>query len=164
MPERERITGLILAGGRGTRMGSVDKGLQLLGGRPLFERTLDRLEPQVGPILISANRHRDRYAASGHRVVEDRVDDHAGPLAGLQAGLAACETAFLAAVPCDAPFFRTIVGSDLDAFLDAGGRSVNAWVDRLRARKVSFADEASFRNLNSIDDLRLAESEVGQPR
>jgi molybdopterin-guanine dinucleotide biosynthesis protein A len=197
MPERERITGLILAGGRGTRMGSIDKGLQLLGGLPLFVRTLDRLQAQVGAILISANRHRDRYAASGHRVVEDRIDDHAGPLAGMQAGLAACTTEFLVATPCDAPFFprdlvvmlgcafddegdvvdiavartaerihpvfcmmRATLAPELDAFLDAGGRSVHAWVDRLRTRTVSFGDEASFRNINSIEELRRAESDV----
>ena len=195
MPLREQITGLILAGGRGSRMGSVDKGLQALDGRPLFMHALERLEPQVGTVLISANRHADRYGASGRTVVADLVDDHAGPLAGLQAGLATSTSAFLVVVPCDAPFFprelvallgavfvdadidaavactaervhpvfcmmRATVRPDLDAFLDAGGRSVGAWVRGLRSRTVSFGDESSFRNVNTIEELQLAEASL----
>ena len=101
----ERITGLVLAGGRGSRMGSVDKGLQAFRGEPMVAHVLARLVPQVGPIVIAANRNRDRYEAFGHRVVADRVADYAGPLAGLHAGLTVCETDFLVAVPCDAPSF-----------------------------------------------------------
>ena len=111
----ERITGLVLAGGRGTRMGSVDKGLQPFDGEPLIAQVLRRLAPQVGTIVISANRHHAEYAAYGHRVVEDLVAEFAGPLAGLHAGLAACRTEFLCSVPCDAPF----VPLDLVARLSA---------------------------------------------
>jgi molybdopterin-guanine dinucleotide biosynthesis protein A len=99
-----RITGLVLAGGRGTRMGSVDKGLQPLDGEPLVAHVLRRFVPQVGTIAISANRNVVQYAAYGHAVVADVVEDFAGPLAGLHAGLVACGTEFLCAVPCDAPF------------------------------------------------------------
>lgn len=102
MIDVERITGLVLAGGRGSRMGSVDKGLQAFRGEPLVAHALGRLAPQVGRMLISANRHHARYAAFGHRVVADLVAD-AGPLAGLHAGLSACDTDFLVAVPCDVP-------------------------------------------------------------
>lgn len=107
MIERSRITGLVLAGGRGSRMGSVDKGLALLDGRPLVDHALARLAPQVGPIVISANRHRDAYAAYGHPVEADADLNYGGPLAGLLAGLRAAATDFVAVVPCDAPFFPT---------------------------------------------------------
>ena len=96
------ITGLILAGGRGSRLGGVDKGLVDWRGRPLIAHVMERLRPQVDRILISANRNQQRYAAFGP-VVADRTNDFAGPLAGLQAGLAACTTPLLVCVPCDAP-------------------------------------------------------------
>lgn len=99
----EAVTGLILAGGRATRMGEVDKGLQPFHGYPLVIHVLTRLAPQVGPILINANRHLEIYQQLGHRVIEDVIEGYAGPLAGLHAGLAACETDYLVAVPCDAP-------------------------------------------------------------
>ncbi|MEJ6000065.1 molybdenum cofactor guanylyltransferase MobA [Paucibacter soli] len=97
------ITGLVLCGGRGSRMGGVDKGLQPLQGRPLVEHVLERLGPQVGTLLINANRNLARYAAYGHAVLADASEDFAGPLAGLLAGLQACRTPWLLAVPCDAP-------------------------------------------------------------
>ncbi|GLT22582.1 MULTISPECIES: molybdenum cofactor guanylyltransferase MobA [Zoogloea] len=100
----ENITGLILAGGRGSRMGGVDKGLALLDGRPMVSHVLDRLAPQVGPILISANRSTEHYAMFGRPVIPDRLEGFAGPLAGLEAGLAACTTPYLATAPCDSPF------------------------------------------------------------
>lgn len=98
------ITGLILAGGRGQRMGGVDKGLQLHAGRPLVAHVVERLVPQVGKLLISANRNPESYAALGYPVVADRIDGFAGPLAGIHAGLTACTTPLLATAPCDAPF------------------------------------------------------------
>lgn len=100
----DNITGLILAGGRGSRMGGIDKGLALLDGRPMVNHVLDRLAPQVGTILISANRSTDEYARLGHPVIADRLEGFAGPLAGLEAGLAACATPYLATAPCDSPF------------------------------------------------------------
>ena len=103
MLQAEHITGLVLAGGRGTRMGGVDKGLQLLNGRPLIAHVLQRLKPQVGPLLINANRHLDQYAAFGFAVLSDADADFNGPLAGLLAGLQAARTDWLLCVPCDAP-------------------------------------------------------------
>jgi molybdopterin-guanine dinucleotide biosynthesis protein A len=105
MIERSRITGLVLAGGRGVRMGAVDKGLEPFDGRPLVAHAIARLANQVGPIVLSANQHRDVYESFGHPVVADRIDGHAGPLAGIDAALAGCATDFLVVVPCDAPFF-----------------------------------------------------------
>lgn len=98
------VTGLVLAGGQGRRMGSVDKGLVMLHGRPLVAHVVERLRPQVASLLINANRHADAYGALGHAVVADRVDGFAGPLAGLEAGLGAADSALLATVPCDSPF------------------------------------------------------------
>lgn len=98
------ITGLLLAGGEGRRMGGADKGLVLLHGRPLAAHVLARLAPQVGPLLISANRHAAAYAAlaPGARVLADAVPGQ-GPLGGWLAGLGACTTPWLATAPCDAP-------------------------------------------------------------
>jgi len=102
---REQITGLVLAGGQGSRMGGLDKGLQLLRGKALVAHAVQRLAPQVGPVLISANRHLEQYAALGFAVVQDEGTERAGPLAGMLAGLRACATPYLATVPCDSPGF-----------------------------------------------------------
>ncbi|WP_293775910.1 molybdenum cofactor guanylyltransferase MobA [uncultured Oxalicibacterium sp.] len=102
--DHANITGLILAGGQGTRMGAVDKGLQALNGQPLVAHVLQRLAPQVGPIMLNANRNLDDYRQFGVPVITDLQDDFAGPLAGLQAGLHACKTEFLVTAPCDSPF------------------------------------------------------------
>lgn len=121
MIEREHITGLVLAGGRGSRMGGVDKGLQPLRGRPLAQHAIERLRPQVGPLWISANRHADAYAALGAPVCADTVAGQPGPLAGLLAGLGACTTPWLAAVPCDVPYFPADLVPRLAAGLQATG-------------------------------------------
>jgi molybdopterin-guanine dinucleotide biosynthesis protein A len=99
-----RITGLILAGGQGRRMGGVDKGLTPLRGRPMVAWVIDRLHPQVHEVIINANQNRDDYAAFGHRVVGDEIGGFAGPLAGLHAGLKVASHPFVATVPCDSPF------------------------------------------------------------
>jgi molybdopterin-guanine dinucleotide biosynthesis protein A len=102
---RDDITGLILAGGRGSRMGGVDKGLQIHRGRPLAAHALERLRPQVGRLMVNANRNLETYRAMGVPVWPDEVPDYPGPLAGMLAGLAHCETALMATVPCDTPNF-----------------------------------------------------------
>jgi molybdopterin-guanine dinucleotide biosynthesis protein A len=102
---KEQMTGLVLAGGRGTRMGGIDKGLQPYQGVPLALHALRRLEPQVGALMVNANRHLDTYAAMGAPVHADALADYPGPLAGLEAGLAHCRTPWLASVPCDSPNF-----------------------------------------------------------
>jgi molybdopterin-guanine dinucleotide biosynthesis protein A len=102
-PARDAITGLVLAGGRGQRLGGVDKGLQPWRGRPLVEHAIERLAPQVRDVMISANRHAGDYAARADRVLADASDDFPGPLAGMLAGLRACPTPWLAVVPCDSP-------------------------------------------------------------
>ena len=101
------ITGLILAGGRGSRMHDSDKGLQTLKGRALVQHVMDRLRPQVGSLCISANRNLDQYLAFGVPVFGDDFPDYAGPLAGIHAALAYCTTPWLACVPCDCPGLPT---------------------------------------------------------
>lgn len=98
------VTGLLLAGGRATRMGGHDKGLIELAGRPLAAHVLAALAPQVDRLLINANRHHDAYAALGAVVVSDPIEGFLGPLAGVLAGLEAARTPLMATVPCDSPF------------------------------------------------------------
>ncbi len=98
------ITGLILAGGRGSRMGEVDKGLQIFQQQPMVAHVLARLAPQVDTIIINANRNIKTYEAFGHRVVPDAIDGFAGPLAGLHIGMKHATTALIATAPCDSPF------------------------------------------------------------
>ncbi|AZG13954.1 molybdenum cofactor guanylyltransferase MobA [Cupriavidus pauculus] len=121
MIARDDITGLILAGGRGSRMGGTDKGLQPFRGVPLVRHVLDRLAPQAGPLLINANRHPDRYAAFGVPVIADTMPDFAGPLAGMLAGLAHCRTGWLVTVPCDTPFLPDDLVQRLARAIDAEG-------------------------------------------
>jgi len=102
---RQEITGLILAGGRGTRMGGVDKGLQTHLGIPLALHALERLRPQVGALMLNANRNLAAYQAMHVPVWPDELADFPGPLAGMLAGLEHCETPYLATAPCDTPNF-----------------------------------------------------------
>jgi molybdopterin-guanine dinucleotide biosynthesis protein A len=110
------ITGLVLAGGLGRRMGGVDKGLVPLAGRPMVEHVLDALRPQVRSVWINANRNQERYRAYGHPVLEDSIAGYLGPLAGVLTALQRLEGEFLLTVPCDAP----LLASDLASRLHAG--------------------------------------------
>jgi molybdopterin-guanine dinucleotide biosynthesis protein A len=118
----EKITGLILAGGRGSRMGDVDKGLQPFRGAPMVAEVLKRFSPQVDEVLINANRNLEAYAAFGHRVVPDAIDGFAGPLAGLHIGMSQASHPLIVTVPCDSPFLP----ADLVARLLAAMTSANA--------------------------------------
>ncbi len=191
--ESVAITGLILAGGRGSRMGTVDKGLQSFRGMPMALHVLHRLQPQVEQVLINANQNLAAYEAFGLPVWPDAMTGFAGPLAGLQTGLMHCETPLLATAPCDSPFLPTdlvarllhglhsedadlavaVTGSGenlqphpvfclvkasvlphLSAFLQDGGRKVDAWFASLVVARVHFDDEAAFRNINTLEELR----------
>lgn len=100
---RDEITAVVLAGGKGRRMQGQDKGLIELAGRPLIEHIIDGLAPQVGHILINANRNSDRYLNYGYRVIGDKLDHYQGPLAGFAAAMEAIETPYMVTLPCDAP-------------------------------------------------------------
>ena len=114
-----KITGVILAGGLGRRMGGIDKGLQELRGQPMVHWVIERLAPQVDELLINANQNGERYAAFGHRVVPDQIPDFAGPLAGLHAALSAAKHPLLATAPCDSPFLPADLISRLFSALTA---------------------------------------------
>jgi molybdopterin-guanine dinucleotide biosynthesis protein A len=104
---RTDVTGLVLAGGRASRMGGIDKGLRDHLGMPLALHALRRLAPQVGAVMMNANRNHAAYEAMGVPVWPDDVAGFAGPLAGMLAGLRHCATRYLVSVPCDTPNFPT---------------------------------------------------------
>jgi molybdopterin-guanine dinucleotide biosynthesis protein A len=115
------VSGVVLAGGLGRRMGGADKGLVMLDGQPLVAHVLARLVPQVDEILISANRNLERYRAFGHRVLEDRITGFAGPLAGLHAGLSAASHELVLSVPCDVPALPADLAARLARGMEAEG-------------------------------------------
>ncbi|RFU46704.1 molybdenum cofactor guanylyltransferase MobA [Paraburkholderia sp. DHOC27] len=127
-PTPAQITGLVLAGGRGTRMGGVDKGLQRLHGEPLAAHVIKRLAPQTGALLISANRNTAAYAELaapyGARVVADTLPGFPGPLAGLLAGLRAAGTEFVLSAPCDSPGLPDDLAARLSEALATHGADI----------------------------------------
>lgn len=194
--ESLRVTGLILAGGRGSRMDNVEKGLQPFRNLPMIAHVMQRLKPQVSHMMISANQEIATYRQFGIPVYPDHLPDYAGPLAGMQAGLMHCPTEYLAVVPCDSPFLpqdlvtrlfsaiqmentdiavaitgegaarkqhpvfcllKTSVLPHLAACLKSGGRKVRQWSASLKCAEVHFADETAFRNINTLEDLRISE-------
>jgi len=115
------ISGLILAGGLSTRMGGRDKGLQLLEGRPMITHIIERLQPQVGHLLINANQNYEAYEVFGLPMIADVISNFVGPLAGMHAGLSHCTTPYLLSVPCDCPFLPTDLARRLsDALMSSG--------------------------------------------
>jgi molybdenum cofactor guanylyltransferase len=183
------VTGVILAGGQGRRMGGVDKGLRLLRGRAMVEWVIERFGPQVEELLVNANQNLERYAGFGHRVIPDAIGGYAGPLAGLHRGLSEARCPLIATAPCDSPFLprdlvsrlsehldarsadlavartgeqphpvfclcRRSVLPSLTAFLEGGGRKIDAWYSALSVVQVPFDDdEAAFSNINTEEEL-----------
>jgi len=111
------VSGVVLAGGQGRRMGGVDKGLQPLRGKPMAQWALERLAPQVDEILINCNQNLDAYARFGYRLVPDEIGGFAGPLAGLHASLKAAAHPLVVTVPCDSPFLPSDLVSRLKQHL-----------------------------------------------
>jgi molybdopterin-guanine dinucleotide biosynthesis protein A len=111
------VSAIVLAGGQGRRMGGVDKGLQLLRGRPMIEWVLARLAPQVAEVIVNANQNIQSYEKYGHRVVPDGIGGFAGPLAGLHAGLKVASQPLVVTVPCDSPFLPADLVSRLQGSL-----------------------------------------------
>lgn len=132
----QAITTVILAGGQARRMGGADKGLLLLNGRPLIAWVLERIQPQVDEIIISANRNQEQYAHFGFPVISDEIPDYAGPLAGLHRAMQTARNALILTVPCDTPFLPIDLAPKLSAALmresaqiaipRAGGRTHHA--------------------------------------
>lgn len=191
-----QITGLILAGGRGTRMGGVDKGLREFRGAPMALHAIMRLSPQVGTLMINANQNIGPYESFGLPVWPDEMGGFEGPLAGVQTGLIHCETDYMVTAPCDSPFLpedlvarlgdalaeqdaeiavavtgegetrqphpvfslmKTSLLPHLTAYLQGGGRKIETWYRSLRFVEVVFPDEAGFRNINTLEELRRFE-------
>ena len=118
------VTGVVLAGGQGRRMGGTDKGLVLLAGQPMVAHVLARFAPQVGEVFVNANQNLDRYRAFGVDVVPDDVGGFAGPLAGLHAGMARATRPLVCTVPCDSPFLPADLVARLRDALVAGGAAL----------------------------------------
>lgn len=170
---RDAITGLVLAGGLARRMGGLDKGLVELAGRPMIEHVLHALRPQVGPLLINANRNVDRYAAYGFPVVSDTLQGFMGPLAGVLAALQRLATEFLVTVPCDAPLVApdlvgrlhaACVANDADVAVATDGRRQQPVFLLLRAGTAPSLDAYLSGGGRKIDTwfagLRLAEADL----
>lgn len=149
------LTGLVLAGGRGQRMGGADKGLQTLHGRPLAAHVLARLAPQTGALVISANRNAAAYAALGAPwrapVLADTLPDFPGPLAGLLAGLREARTEWLLSAPCDSPWLP----ADLAARLSAAALAQRA--DIVTATTSNAAGEVSLHPVFALVRTSLAD-------
>jgi molybdenum cofactor guanylyltransferase len=124
MISKDDVTGVILAGGRGSRMGGVDKGLQNFRGMPMAMFTLLRLAPQVSELMINANRNLAAYESFGVPVWPDGLADYAGPLAGFLTGLEHCETEYLVTVPCDTPLFPQDLVARLAEALERDGADI----------------------------------------
>jgi len=125
------VTGLVLAGGLARRMGGIDKGLVRVGGKPMIEHVLAALRPQVGPLMVNANRNLETYAGYGVPVVPDTIQGFQGPLAGIYSGLAETGTPYLLSVPCDSPLlapdlvacmFRALVEEQADLAVAHDGK------------------------------------------
>jgi len=118
------VTGVVLAGGQGSRMGGVDKGLQDFRGKPMAAHAIERLAPQVDEVLINANRNAQAYERFGHRVIADEIEGFAGPLAGFERGLAHAKGELVVTVPCDSPFLPSDLVARLRAALDQANADV----------------------------------------
>ena len=196
----QSVTGLVLAGGLGRRMGGEDTGLVELAGQPMIEHVLAALRPQVGAVIINANRNLDRYAAYGHPVVPDEMSGFLGPLAGVASALPRLGSEFLLTVPCDAPLLspdlarrlvdacvaaradvavasdgerlqpvfmllRRTVASSLHAYLEGGGRKIDAWFAQVRLARADFSDEPDcFVNVNEPAERQRIEARLVSPR
>jgi molybdenum cofactor guanylyltransferase len=122
--QAQDITGLILCGGQGSRMGGVDKGLQNHQGLPLAMHALLRLQAQVGSVMINANRNIGAYESMGVPVWPDPIEGYAGPLVGWLAGLEHTETPWMLTVPCDSPMFPLDLAARLAAAADANDADI----------------------------------------
>ena len=109
----DNITVCILAGGKGSRLGGIDKGLFLLSGRPLIEYCIERIRKQVSHITINANRNLEKYQAYGFDIITDLSSDSIGPLGGIQVALEKINSDFICFVPCDCPSISHSLIEDL---------------------------------------------------
>jgi molybdopterin-guanine dinucleotide biosynthesis protein A len=186
------VTGLILAGGKGSRMGGVDKGLQAFRGKRLVDHVYERLAPQVGGIIINANQNQEEYRTFGVRVVSDAITGFAGPLAGFHAGLSVSKgAAGVIAYDSHSPrtssslyaqlkpkpagvaktgeqphpvfsLMRRGVLDHLAEFLKGGGRKIDAWYATLNVVEVAFDNEPEA--FSNMNTLEELQTWEGAPR
>lgn len=168
------LTAIVLCGGGGRRFNGRDKPLELLAGRPLVAHVLDRLEPQVSSLVISANRNLDDYRQFGHPVLEDQMVDR-GPLAGIQAALPRLEKQWLFVCPGDAPFLpvdlierlRTGLKGGVDVVVPHDGERVQhlfMLLERRMAERVGPYLAEGGRSVGGwLADLEVAEVPVNDP-
>ncbi len=133
---RGDITGVILAGGRGQRMGGVDKGLMPLAGKPMVAHALAALRPQVATIMINANRNLDQYATLGCQVTADAIGDYYGPLAGMASAMELAATKYVLTVPCDSPLMANDLAARLYQALNQGNAEISVAHDGERLHPV----------------------------
>jgi molybdenum cofactor guanylyltransferase len=133
---RQEITAVILAGGLARRMGGQDKGLITLNGRPMIEHVIAALTPQVGTLLINANRNLETYRGYGYPVIEDMMGDYFGPLVGMASGVQAAATPYLLTVPCDSPFVHPALAEILFRALEEDQAEISVAHDGTRMQPV----------------------------
>lgn len=185
------LTGIILAGGAGQRMGGADKGLACLQGRSMIEYVIDSIKPQVDSIIIVANRNLDSYGAYGYPVHADILPGHAGPLVGILTGLEACPTSHALFVPADAPQLPGDLAERLQArgapafvvsdgswqplccllrrrdraalrqAVNSGQRSPRQWLQSLGAAPVEFPPQDYIWSVNTLDELQRLQQHPG---
>lgn len=152
-----RLPGVILAGGRATRMGGGDKGLREVGGRRLIDHVIARLAPQCGPLALNANGDPARFADLGLPVLPDSLPDHPGPLAGVLAGLdwaAAAGHSAIVTAAADTPFFPTDLVARLRAAVGPSGLALAASPDA--CGKIHRHPTFGLWPVHLRDDLRTA--------
>ena len=133
---RQEITAVILAGGLARRMGGQDKGLMMLNGQPMIEHVIAALIPQVGTLLINANRNLETYRSYGYPVIEDMMGDYFGPLVGMASGVQAAATPYLLTVPCDSPLLHAALAEILFRALEADQAEISVAHDGTRMQPV----------------------------
>lgn len=183
---KKSISVIILAGGRATRLGGVDKGLVEYRGKPVIEHVVTKIQAQVSDIVISANRNIARYQHYADQVIADKTAEYLGPLSGLQQCLPACQNETILVVTCDMPLLpdnllayfdlhsrydiqvinidgrrqlcwlmTSRLTSDLDAYVQQGGKRVMQWLDRCQVKDIIIpqADYPAFKNFNTPESF-----------
>jgi molybdopterin-guanine dinucleotide biosynthesis protein A len=157
---RDQITGVVLAGGRARRMGGTDKGLVELDGKPMVLHVVESLRPQVGTLLINANRNLEDYErVTGCPVAPDMLGDYSGPLAGMASAMERADTRFILTVPCDSPLLVTDLGERLFRALVMEDAEVSVAHDGERMQPV-FALLATALKDSVVEYLRSGERKI----
>jgi molybdopterin-guanine dinucleotide biosynthesis protein A len=157
---KEKITGIILAGGQARRMGGDDKGLITINDRPLIEYVIEGFGPQVDSLIINANRNLDTYKSYGYPVIPDSLSGYEGPLAGIAAGMKNVRTEYIVTVPCDSPFIdedyvsklsSQVNGANADIYVAHDGKRIQPVFCLLRTNLLKSLEDYLSRGERKID-------------